>query len=504
MSSPKEILKEFGYFFNEDLNLRTNDDEDFKFEGQEHYDKLGDLVLDTIQELMVTKYGLQELWLPLEKNEEMKKINGVGQVNIFATPNWKNCKKLLLLICGSGAVRAGQWARSLCINNSLYDGTVFKYLEQAKENDYGVIVLNPNHTASLTTIIKNDIIKEKEEKEKKEEEEEEEKKEEENEKEKEEEEEKEKETTKTEHNDEVSKKRINKVKTTVVENIEKKITGEKLVNWILRKNENLTLLEMIEGIVFGSLEAAESYKAFNKACKFFISKMNSLYLNVDISQSHQELFLQDLIQFFSFHSDAAKNIQQILHLMNICNLLNMHTIYKWYDQNEEGELQKKCQKWISKIKKKNQDPKPNQNSHDVYHGFLKVEKLSTPELHVDYIWENFVMESQSEKVYIVAHSYGGVSTIKLLANRPSEVMERVEKIAFTDSVHWFNEEMSSKEVCDWLYKHGRNWVTSMSPLDSLVSKMRAGTVCVSAGHTKHEWTSPSARTAIFDFFEKEN
>eukprot|EP01155_Anaeramoeba_flamelloides_P049321 Anaeramoba_flamelloidesc41506_g2_i1.p1 GENE.c41506_g2_i1~~c41506_g2_i1.p1 ORF type:complete len:196 (-),score=35.75 c41506_g2_i1:338-886(-) len=182
----------------------------------------------------------------------------------------------------------------------------------------------------------------------------------------------------------------------------------------------------------------------------------------------------------------------------------MYTIYKWYDQNKEGEIQKKCQKWISKIKKQNQDPKPNQNHSDSYYGFLKVEKLYTPELHVDYIWEKFVMKSQAEKVYIVAHSYGGVSTINLLTSRGTEVMERVEKIAFTDSVHWFNGQMYSKEVNNWLYKHGRNWVTSISPLDTLVYKKREGTVCVSAGHTKHEWTSPSARTAIFDFFEKEN
>lgn len=52
--------------------------------------------------------------------------------------------KLLVLIHGSGAVRAGQWARALCINESLEIGSILPYLRQAKKEGYGVIVCNPN------------------------------------------------------------------------------------------------------------------------------------------------------------------------------------------------------------------------------------------------------------------------------------------------------------------------------------------------------------------------
>jgi len=48
------------------------------------------------------------------------------------------------LIQGSGAVRAGQWARALCINDSLESGSILSYIMKAQEAGFGVIVFNPN------------------------------------------------------------------------------------------------------------------------------------------------------------------------------------------------------------------------------------------------------------------------------------------------------------------------------------------------------------------------
>lgn len=45
--------------------------------------------------------------------------------------------------------RAGQWARRLCINDSLDTGSILPYLEKCKELGYGVIVLNPNAISVL-------------------------------------------------------------------------------------------------------------------------------------------------------------------------------------------------------------------------------------------------------------------------------------------------------------------------------------------------------------------
>lgn len=53
--------------------------------------------------------------------------------------------KLMLLIHGSGVVRAGQWSRSLIINHSLDHGTQIPYIKRAIKEGYDVIVTNTNH-----------------------------------------------------------------------------------------------------------------------------------------------------------------------------------------------------------------------------------------------------------------------------------------------------------------------------------------------------------------------
>ncbi|XP_074057490.1 cotranscriptional regulator ARB2A isoform X4 [Macrotis lagotis] len=55
-----------------------------------------------------------------------------------------NPDKLMVLIHGSGVVRAGQWARRLIINEDLDSGTQIPFIKRAMDEGYGVIVLNPN------------------------------------------------------------------------------------------------------------------------------------------------------------------------------------------------------------------------------------------------------------------------------------------------------------------------------------------------------------------------
>ncbi|XP_030215107.1 cotranscriptional regulator ARB2A homolog [Gadus morhua] len=55
-----------------------------------------------------------------------------------------NPARLLVLIQGSGVVRAGQWARRLIINQDLDSGTQIPFITRAMQEGYGVLVLNPN------------------------------------------------------------------------------------------------------------------------------------------------------------------------------------------------------------------------------------------------------------------------------------------------------------------------------------------------------------------------
>lgn len=56
---------------------------------------------------------------------------------------------MLVLIHGSGAVRAGQWSRRLCINKSLRSGSQMSYINRARELGWGVVVMNTNECGTL-------------------------------------------------------------------------------------------------------------------------------------------------------------------------------------------------------------------------------------------------------------------------------------------------------------------------------------------------------------------
>ncbi|XP_049765066.1 FAM172 family protein homolog CG10038 [Schistocerca cancellata] len=144
-------LEGFGYAFNKEGKLRKicsstgqPGDEPFQFSvsedhsfSQRHYEALGEVITDYV-------YGLLENDLNLHRLDVPQSGSGPKSF-IFATEDaLQNPDKLLLLIHGSGVVRAGQWARSLIINDSLQTGTQIPYIKKAIECGYGVIIFNTN------------------------------------------------------------------------------------------------------------------------------------------------------------------------------------------------------------------------------------------------------------------------------------------------------------------------------------------------------------------------
>jgi len=143
-----KTIQDLGYKFQDRKLVDAKTGGKFQFINQEHYELLGDLVLTEIQHILRTELKMVEAFVP-EKSEE--------QANIFHSPDlFTNEDVLLVLICGSGAVKAGQWARSLCINDSLNNGTIIPYLDDAHASGFSSIVLNPNFcTKTLPSPIKH-------------------------------------------------------------------------------------------------------------------------------------------------------------------------------------------------------------------------------------------------------------------------------------------------------------------------------------------------------------
>lgn len=144
MSEFPNTIDGFGYRFNEKGQLRSiHNGKAFEFAestdpvyNQRRYEALGEALDEYVYDLLV-KEGLERISIPVEGREP--------RTFVFQSRDaLSNSKKLLLIIHGSGVVRAGQWARSLIINDSIEKGTQLGYIRRAMALGYGVLVLNTN------------------------------------------------------------------------------------------------------------------------------------------------------------------------------------------------------------------------------------------------------------------------------------------------------------------------------------------------------------------------
>eukprot|EP01006_Ploeotia_vitrea_P008764 TRINITY_DN20939_c0_g1_i1.p1 TRINITY_DN20939_c0_g1~~TRINITY_DN20939_c0_g1_i1.p1 ORF type:complete len:359 (+),score=40.11 TRINITY_DN20939_c0_g1_i1:27-1079(+) len=152
-----KFIEDFGYEYTDEGKLvRSDCGKPFAWLGQRHYDALGDAIVPSLQRIMVEKLGLVEKRLPVDADAEKEPTT-----NIFMSPDALTADTLVLLIQGSGAVRAGMWARALCINETLSLGTIFPYLDKIKERGWGVIVFNPNNTHVVDPPPKDEDVQDK-------------------------------------------------------------------------------------------------------------------------------------------------------------------------------------------------------------------------------------------------------------------------------------------------------------------------------------------------------
>lgn len=148
-STTKMTLKDFGYGF-KDGKLRQLDDDGnltdkpFKFdistshsENQRNYEAIGEVINEYVYELLIEN-GLHKLYIPDDVPDSEATF-------VFSTKEeLKDVNKLMVIIHGSGVVRAGQWARSLIINDSINSGTVLPYVKRARDDGFEVLITNTN------------------------------------------------------------------------------------------------------------------------------------------------------------------------------------------------------------------------------------------------------------------------------------------------------------------------------------------------------------------------
>uniref|UniRef100_W5KK92 ARB2 cotranscriptional regulator A n=1 Tax=Astyanax mexicanus TaxID=7994 RepID=W5KK92_ASTMX len=133
---------------------------------------------------------------------------------------------------------------------------------------------------------------------------------------------------------------------------------------------------------------------------------------------------------------------------------------------------------------------------------IPIRENSTPEDHTLHVWDHFIFKSQAKKVFVVAHSYGGLSFVELMIQREDEVKSRVTAVAMTDSVHNVWHQEASRTIQDWLKEKCCNWVSSSEPLDTPLDAMLPDCPRRSAGTERHELTSWKSFQSIFKYFDK--
>ncbi|XP_029618005.1 cotranscriptional regulator ARB2A homolog isoform X2 [Salmo trutta] len=112
-------------------------------------------------------------------------------------------------------------------------------------------------------------------------------------------------------------------------------------------------------------------------------------------------------------------------------------------------------------KRERKDDRESKKKRDFYEKYRNPQKESeteqipirengSPEEHVLYAWDHFVSKAAARNVFVVAHSYGGLSLVELLIQREAQVKNRVCAVAMTDSIHNIWHQDASKSIQEWL------------------------------------------------------
>ncbi|VDK83498.1 unnamed protein product [Litomosoides sigmodontis] len=140
-SEPENVkqpsLEALGYHFDDHGVMRDKNGKKYEFIDQKSYEKIGLAVTEEIYRIMENSpYNMERQYL----DDTDKKRSAF----IFLSRGWCQKEKLVVLIHGSGAVRAGQWSRRLIMNESLNMGSQLPYLRVCSNRDWGVVVMNTN------------------------------------------------------------------------------------------------------------------------------------------------------------------------------------------------------------------------------------------------------------------------------------------------------------------------------------------------------------------------
>ena len=145
-------LEILGYCLEGNSRVLYNRFTNAKFNYNHHpdainYERIAICLKNIVYALMKEVYKLLPVQIPLN-NSSCEPVSC-----IFASGSETKSEKLLILIHGMGAVRAGQWSRRLMINQSLQAGSQLPFILTAQNRGFHVIVTNTNQNVDMESEI---------------------------------------------------------------------------------------------------------------------------------------------------------------------------------------------------------------------------------------------------------------------------------------------------------------------------------------------------------------
>ncbi|CAG8681023.1 23632_t:CDS:10 [Dentiscutata erythropus] len=138
------------------------------------------------------------------------------------------------------------------------------------------------------------------------------------------------------------------------------------------------------------------------------------------------------------------------------------------------------------------------NPNEVF--WYKGKGSESPEAHTSYVFENIVIPSAAQKIFIIANSYGGHCAIDVMQNHINELSERVKAIEFTVSAHSI-DFVKTDRMKVWIREHCRNWLMSDLPIGEEIIDTRFGCHSFSSGSELIEYITYAVIDLVFKFIE---
>eukprot|EP00118_Oscarella_pearsei_P010906 m.69530 g.69530 ORF g.69530 m.69530 type:complete len:332 (+) comp35618_c0_seq1:121-1116(+) len=129
----------------------------------------------------------------------------------------------------------------------------------------------------------------------------------------------------------------------------------------------------------------------------------------------------------------------------------------------------------------------------------EIRGSTTPEIHLEYVWKNFLSRCATQHIDIIVHSTGWKPTVHWL-EKYNSARQRVNKVAFVDTCDKIGVQNKEDKIMNWITKHAMNWATSDEALGCLLERRRDNIPSLSAGTTKNDEVMACAYKSLWKFF----